>query len=204
METGVDAPEVLTIWSDFFSHVLLPLMFLVWAGSNFGVCAGAEAIRERAGCVLLDVGRPRSSNWGTASGVAALLFLFVFNLVVFLIFHDVVPHFLWAVAAGLVLTSHVALIWVGFLRGRLEVATNGLLMNGRDLLRWGQIRSWKWRAGPSPVLMVYTGAIRSGMVRQFQIPEPLEPQVNRLLLEYRGNGPYPPESQSATNGARSA
>jgi hypothetical protein len=117
---------------------------------------------------------------------------------------------LWVTASVLVIVSHLRLIRAGILRGRIELATNGLLENGRDLLKWDKIGSWKWRAGPSPVLVIRTGGyhhklrMHTGIVRQFPIPEQLEAHVNRLLLEYRGNGPYPPESNSTSNAAHKA
>lgn len=193
---------------EFLQAYVLVIPILA-AGIGFGRCGVARIFRERAGRVLLDLGRSRWRKIGDILMYLFLSFLLVVNLLLVYDDGDVVS-VIGAMAWGLYMTSRWLQSRLGLRPGRVEIAERGLLFEGRTLLPWEQIRSWKWIFVPAPTLVLRLAFpeqqrnVLAGGIKNLRVPDEARSKVNRLMLQYRGNGSQVPENGPSLLSAKSA
>ena len=182
-----------------FNRVFIVVIPILVAGIGFGRCGVARILRERAGRVLLDLGRSRWRKIGNILMYLLPSFLLVVNLLQIYDDGNMVS-VIGAMAWGLYMTSRWMQSRLGLRPGRVEIAERGLFFEGRTFLPWEQIRSWKWIFVPTPTLVLHLAIpeqrhnVIHGGIKNLRVPTRTRSEVNRLMLQYRGNGSQVPEN----------
>lgn len=88
------------------------------------------------------------------------------------------------VAFGGLFAASFAIYWLMLARGRLQIREDGIWQYW-SLLRWDRVRSYAWKAGTQPTLMLQTTAAVPALGRG-ALPVPLshQPTIDRLLREH--------------------
>lgn len=144
-------------------------------GIHMALCSRRD--RKNRGAVLVDCGYHPGRHWLYVQPVLVTLLTCLFMALM--------PY--WARWGMIGLTVLVWMHAVAMLRSRLTICENGIWRHW-NLLRWDQIRSHHWEAGPT--LLIQTGWTTSMVSREaIPIPAALQQQVDRLLIEHLGSSP---------------
>lgn len=139
-------------------------------GIHMALCSRRDW--KNRGAVLVDCGYHPGKHWHYVQPTLVTLLTCLFMILM--------PY--WAILGMIGLTVLVWMHAVSMMRSQLTICQNGIWRHW-NLLRWDQIRSHHWEAGPT--LLIQTGWTTSMVSREaIPIPAALQQQVDKILSEH--------------------